>query len=179
MCGAPHWTVAEELPYLKCPLHTVFKLIPKAYGQENMILIRQFTNVSFHSMWHRTLSSWRTGSRHTSAKAWGKHYTSIILWLYALGSCNRWLPSIGQRKKLLKHLYSNLSISENQKMYFRWQYYKYNVQMYHANLTLIYVSFAGSDQVIVSNSFLIWWCDSPDVSISIKCCLECCSLNLK
>ena len=27
-------TVAEELPYIKCPLHIVFKLIPKAYGKD-------------------------------------------------------------------------------------------------------------------------------------------------
>jgi len=27
-------TVAEELPYIKCPLHVVYKLIPKAYGKD-------------------------------------------------------------------------------------------------------------------------------------------------
>lgn len=30
----------EELPYLKCPLHTVLKLTPVAYGKSGLLLVQ-------------------------------------------------------------------------------------------------------------------------------------------
>lgn len=37
---------AEELPYLKCPLHTVLKLTPVAYGERGLLLA--YTDLHIH-----------------------------------------------------------------------------------------------------------------------------------
>ena len=40
LCAMVSVTLTEELPYIKCPLHTVLKLTPKAYCEKLCVRVR-------------------------------------------------------------------------------------------------------------------------------------------
>lgn len=48
---------SDELPYLKCPLHTVLKLTPVAYGQSRLLLPLTLTLVALKQALQRKLAN--------------------------------------------------------------------------------------------------------------------------
>lgn len=42
-----NFLLADEMPYLKCPLHTVLKLTPVAYGRIFSLFISDISNLNY------------------------------------------------------------------------------------------------------------------------------------
>lgn len=142
-----------ELPYLKCPLHTVLKLTPVAYGQPlcstfissplNVLIRLQilFDCVCFSSLlsqvvkWSLSSSTSKLSTRTETNQRW------IIFYFYYVVSAELPVEPSSQR----------MNVENDQQINPGWKYYNSSVTLSYifliilTNLHLLYVTFSLSD----------------------------------
>lgn len=154
-----------ELPYLKCPLHTVLKLTPVAYGQPLCstfissplyVLIRLqilFDCVCFSSLlsqvvkWSLSSSTSKLSTRTETNQRW------VMFYFYYVVSAELPVEPSSQR----------MNVENDQQINPEWKYYNSSVTLSYifliilTNLHLLYVTFSLSDL------FYLYFCASLEV----------------
>lgn len=142
-----------ELPYLKCPLHTVLKLTPVAYGQSlcstfissplNVLIRLQilFDCVCFSSLlsqvvkWSLSSSTSKLSTRTETNPRW------VMFYFYYVVSAELPVEPSSQR----------MNVENDQQINPEWKYYNSSVTLSYifliilTNLHLLYVTFSLSD----------------------------------
>lgn len=142
-----------ELPYLKCPLHTVLKLTPVAYGQPlcstfissplNVLIYLQilFECVCFSSLlsqvvkWSLSSSTSKLSTRTETNPRW------VMFYFYYVVSAELPVEPSSQR----------MNVENDQQINPEWKYYNSSVTLSYifliilTNLHLLYVTFSLSD----------------------------------
>lgn len=165
-----------ELPYLKCPLHTVLKLTPVAYGQPlcstfissplNVLIRLQilFDCVCFFSSllsqvvkWSLSSSTSKLSTRTETNQRW------IIFYFYYVVSAELPVEPSSQR----------MNVENDQQINPGWKYYNSSVTLSYifliilTNLHLLYVTFSLSDlfylYVCASLEVLLIWVLPPSL----------------
>lgn len=164
-----------ELPYLKCPLHTVLKLTPVAYGQPlcstfissplNVLIRLQilFDCVCFSSLlsqvvkWSLSSSTSKLSTRTETNQRW------IIFYFYYVVSAELPVEPSSQR----------MNVENDQQINPGWKYYNSSVTLSYifliilTNLHLLYVTFSLSDlfylYVCASLEVLLIWVLPPSL----------------
>lgn len=145
--------VSGELPYLKCPLHTVLKLTPVAYGQPlcstfissplNVLIRLQilFDCVCFSSLlsqvvkWSLSSSTSKLSTRTETNQRW------VMFYFYYVVSAELPVEPSSQR----------MNVENDQQINPEWKYYNSSVTLSYifliilTNLHLLYVTFSLSD----------------------------------
>lgn len=154
-----------ELPYLKCPLHTVLKLTPVAYGQPlcstfissplNVLIRLQilFDCVCFSSLlsqvvkWSLSSSTSKLSTRTETNQRW------VMFYFYYVVSAELPVEPSSQR----------MNVENDQQINPEWKYYNSSVTLSYifliilTNLHLLYVTFSLSDL------FYLYFCASLEV----------------
>lgn len=165
-----------ELPYLKCPLHTVLKLTPVAYGQPlcstfissplNVLIRLQilFDCVCFFSSllsqvvkWSLSSSTSKLSTRTETNPRW------VMFYFYYVVSAELPVEPSSQR----------MNVENDQQINPEWKYYNSSVTLSYifliilTNLHLLYVTFSLSDlfylYVCASLEVLLIWVLPPSL----------------